>query len=107
MKKLIICKLAYLFFRFLAVSVFAKFQTVALYLQHGDLLGAALALVSAIFGSQWTEYRQRMDNAPLATYGQLGSRTVGTEANLYATQGTKSGITQSQKFGLEISACAE
>jgi len=64
MKKLLICKLATLFFGFLAVGVFAKLQTVALYLHHGDLLGAALALLSAIFGSQWIEYGKRIDKAP-------------------------------------------
>ena len=65
MKKLLVCKLATLFFGFLAIGFFAKMQTVALYLYHGDLLGAALALLSAIFGSQWIEYRKRMGKTRL------------------------------------------
>ena len=59
--KLLLCKLATLFFGVLAVGILSKLQTVALHLHHGDMLGASLALLSAISGTQWIEYRKRTD----------------------------------------------
>ncbi len=62
--KLLLCKLATLLFGVLAVGILARLHTVALYLHHGDMLGAALALLSAISGTQWIEYRKRSDITP-------------------------------------------
>ena len=64
MKKLLVCKLATVLFGVLAVGVFSRSELVLLHLRYGDLLGASLALVSAIFGTQWVEYQKRMDTGP-------------------------------------------
>lgn len=61
MRKLTFCKSATLFFGLLAVGVLTRLDSVNGYLRHGDMLGAALGLLSAIFGSQWVEYQRRQD----------------------------------------------
>ena len=61
MKKLTVCKSATLFFGLLAVSALTRLDSVIGYLRHGDMIGAALGLLSAIFGSQWVHYQQRQD----------------------------------------------
>lgn len=59
MIKLLICKTATVVFSVLAVSILARLTTVAHYLQNGDLLGAAMGLIGAIFGTQWFQYHKR------------------------------------------------
>ncbi len=65
--KLLLCKLATVFFGVLAVGVLSRSDLVILHLRHGDMLGVALALLSAIFGAQWIEYRNRADAASFQT----------------------------------------
>ncbi len=59
--KLLLCKLTTILFGVLAVGVLSRSDLMMVHLQHGDMLGAALALLSAIFGTQWIEYRKRTD----------------------------------------------
>ena len=73
--KLFLCKLATVLFGVLAVGILARLHTVALHLHHGDMLGAALALLSAIFGTQWIEYQKRMDTTPVRSV-QSGSQVL-------------------------------
>ncbi|WP_373331270.1 hypothetical protein [Salmonirosea aquatica] len=63
MKKLTICKSATLFFGLLAVGLLTRLDSVNEHLRHGDMIGAALGLLSAIFGSQWVEYQRRQEEA--------------------------------------------
>lgn len=59
--KLFLCKLATLLFGVLAIGVLSRSELVMAHLRHGDMLGASLALLSAISGTQWIEYRKRTD----------------------------------------------
>lgn len=84
MKKLTICKSATLFFGILAVGILTRLDSVTGHLRHGDLIGAGLGLLSAIFGSQWVEYqrRSRFKNLSLLLIGSLLNLSVEAQNNL-------------------------
>jgi hypothetical protein len=63
MIKLLICKSATVLFGVLAIGILARLHPVTQHLHHGDLLGAALGLLGAIFGTQWIEYRKQPDTS--------------------------------------------
>ncbi|GAB3800799.1 hypothetical protein GCM10028819_26820 [Spirosoma humi] len=61
MKKLILCRIATILCGLLAVVIHAKPDMSVGHLPNPELMGAALGLLSAIFGTQWIEYRKRQD----------------------------------------------
>lgn len=67
MIKLLICKTATVLFGVLAIGILARLHTVAHYLQNGDLIGAILGLIGAIFGTQWFQYQKRSSANPSRT----------------------------------------
>ncbi|WP_020607351.1 hypothetical protein [Spirosoma spitsbergense] len=77
--KLLLCKLATVIFGVLAVGALSRTELVMAHLRHGDMLGASLALVSTIFGTQWVEYRKRTDTTPFRSI-QPGNRVVSEAA---------------------------
>ncbi len=61
MKKLIICKTATILCGLLAIVSQYKPELTTGPLPHANLIGLALGLLSAIFGTQWIEYQKRLD----------------------------------------------
>ena len=61
MKKLFVCKIATILFGLLAIAIQYKPELTMGYVPHANLIGAALGLLGAIFGSQWIEYRKRLE----------------------------------------------
>ena len=63
MKKLTFCKTATVVSGLLAIAIYARPEMNIEQGQHDELAGAALGLISAIFGTQWVEYQKRQDAA--------------------------------------------
>lgn len=61
MTKLLLCKLVTLLCGVLAIGIFGHLDILTTQLRHAHLLGAALGLLSAIAGTQWIEYKKRLD----------------------------------------------
>ena len=61
MKKLTICKVATLFFGFLAIGMYIPMDPVSVYIRVGHMIGDIFGLLSAIFGTQWVVYQRRQD----------------------------------------------
>ncbi|GAB4014412.1 T9SS type A sorting domain-containing protein [Spirosoma koreense] len=61
MKKLILCRTATILCGLLAIAIHVKPDMSVDYLLNHKLMGATLGLLSAIFGTQWIEYRKRQD----------------------------------------------
>ncbi len=61
MMKRIVCKTATLLFGLLAIIIHSIPEAINGQVPDGKLIGAALGLLSAIFGSQWVEYQKRQE----------------------------------------------
>ena len=61
MKKLILCRTATTLCGLLAIATHSRPDMTIGHLPTGKLMGAALGLLSAIFGTQWVEYQKRQD----------------------------------------------
>ncbi|CAN5159328.1 hypothetical protein BH09BAC4_BH09BAC4_05180 [soil metagenome] len=61
MKKLTVCRTATILCGLLAIAIHAKPDMTIVHLSNHKLIGAALGLISAIFATQWIEYKKRQD----------------------------------------------
>ena len=63
MKKLTLCRIATILCGLLAIAIHSRPEMTIGHLPNGKLIGAALGLLGAIFGTQWVEYQKRQDAA--------------------------------------------